>query len=75
MAYLFTFGIASKFHTEFNTENVVQIGSWKNIWKQIVYRVAYMYLFDNLRWSVLISTSTLQMDNNFKGHKTGIVSP
>lgn len=27
MAYLFTFGIASKFHTEFNTENVVQIGS------------------------------------------------
>lgn len=37
MAYLFTFGIASKFHTEFNTENVVQIGSWKNIWKQIVY--------------------------------------
>lgn len=74
MAYLFTFaGIASKFHTEFNTENVVQIGSWKNIWKQIVYRVAY--LFDNLRWSVLISTSTLQMDNNFRGHKTGIVSP
>lgn len=42
MAYLFTFGIASKFHTEFNTENVVQIGSWKNIWKQIVYRVAYL---------------------------------
>lgn len=73
MAYLFTFGIASKFHTEFNTENIVQIGSWKNIWKQIVYRVAY--LFDNLRWSVLISTSALQMDNNFKGQKTGIVSP
>lgn len=74
MAYLFTFaGIASKFHTEFNTENVVQIGSWKNIWKQIVYRVDY--LFDNLRWSVLISTSTLQMDNNFTDHKTGIVSP
>lgn len=74
MAYLFTFGIASKFHTEFNTENVVQIGSWKNIWKQIVYRPV-AYLFDNLRWSVLISSSTLQMDNNFKGHKTGIVSP
>lgn len=73
MAYLFTFGIASKFHTEFNTEKAVQIGSWLNIWKQIVYRVAY--LFDNLRWSVLISTSALQMDNNFKGHKTGIVSP
>lgn len=74
MAYLFTFaGIASKFHTEFNTEKAVQIGSWLNIWKQIVYRVAY--LFDNLRWSVLISTSTLQMDNNFKGHKTDIVSP
>lgn len=74
MAYLFTFaGIASKFHTEFNTEKAVQIGSWLNIWKQIVYRVAY--LFDNLRWSVLISTSTLQMDNNFRGHKTGIVSP
>lgn len=74
MAYLFTFaGIASKFHTEFNTEKAVQIGSWLNIWKQIVYRVAY--LFDNLRWSVLISSSTLQMDNNFKGHKTGIVSP
>lgn len=52
MAYLFTFGIASKFHTEFNTENVVQIGSWKNIWKQIVYRVAY--LFDNLRWSASV---------------------
>lgn len=74
MAYLFTFaGIASKFHTEFNTEKAVQIGSWLNIWKQIVYRVAY--LFDNLRWSLLISSSTLQMDNNFKGHKTGIVSP
>lgn len=74
MAYLFTFaGIASKFHTEFNTEKAVQIGSWLNIWKQIVYRVDY--LFDNLRWSVLISTSTLQMDNNFKGHKTDIVSP
>lgn len=52
MAYLFTFGIASKFHTEFNNGNVVQIGSWKNIWKQIVYRVAY--LFDNLRWSASV---------------------